>query len=462
MGPDRTSQRQVPLDGAAEGRSTVEPVPSDVEEPRPYGAHSPMTRLDALLFVFAGVSAAWLAFLLLAESFQLNWQLLLLVVFWLLVAYLVLPRLHRVLTYLYVPGYFIGRTRTSDGLLGDPVNLAMLGDAPQVHAAMTAAGWTLADDVSLASSLRIIRTTVSRRSYPEAPVSPLYLFDRQQDFAYQQEVEGNPSQRHHVRFWWCPRGWRLPGGFPVEWVAAGTYDRSVGLSLMTLQVTHRIAKNIDVERDHIVATLTDADPDVEVDQIRHFASGYHARNGGGDEMVTDGDLPVVDLRKIQPPATTRVSRPMDNRDKRPASTSFSAGVACLRGLVGIATVGLLVVHPASVTLLPDKRASTTIAAAVALVVVAALDIGLGVATYAGRNWARVWLMLSCASTILVAFVAAARGGPRPTLGSNLPHVGLGILLLLALTSPAAREYATRGRRGPKRTSGAPGARTVPD
>jgi hypothetical protein len=145
---------------------------------------------------------------------------------------------------------------------------------------MSAAGWTLADDVTLASSLRIIRTTLARRTYPEAPVSPLYLFERQQDFAYQQEVEGNPSQRHHVRFWRCPEDWRLPGGYPVDWVAAGTYDRSVGLSLMTLQVTHRIARNIDVERDHIVATITGASPRAAVDWIRHFASGYHARNGG--------------------------------------------------------------------------------------------------------------------------------------------------------------------------------------
>jgi hypothetical protein len=242
-------------------------------------------------------------------------------------------------------------------------------------------------------------------------------------------------------------------------VAAGTYDRSVGLSLMTLQVTHRIAKNIDVERDHIVATLTDANPAAKVDQIRHFASGYHARNGGGDEMVTDGDLPVVDLRRIEPPAAVPVSRPAGNRDKRPASTSFSAGVACLRGLVGVVIAGLLVVHPASLTLTTDRRTATVAAAAVTFVVVAALDIGLGVATYAGRNWARVWLMLSCASTILVAFVAAARGGPRPTLGSDLPHVGLGILLLLALTSPAAREYATRGRLVPERTSGGPAAST---
>jgi hypothetical protein len=29
-----------------------------------------------------------------------------------------------------------------------------------------------------------------------------------------------------------------PGGLAVDWPAAGTYDRSVGLSLFTLQITH--------------------------------------------------------------------------------------------------------------------------------------------------------------------------------------------------------------------------------
>ena len=58
---------------------------------------------------------------------------------------------------------------------------------------MQSAGWTLADDVTLASSRRIISSTLLRRSYLEAPVSPLFLFGRQQDFAYQQEVDGTPG-----------------------------------------------------------------------------------------------------------------------------------------------------------------------------------------------------------------------------------------------------------------------------
>lgn len=406
---------------------------------------SALKAVDAVLFVFAGLSAVWLAYLVLIESLQPNWQLLLLAVFWGLVAYLVLPRIHRALTYIYVPNYFIGRARTSDGRLGDPVNLALLGDEAQVHAAMTAAGWVRADDVTLGSSLRIIRTTVSRRSYPEAPVSPLHLFQRQQDFAYQQEVRGNPSQRHHVRFWRCPRGWRLPGGYAVDWVASGTYDRSVGLSLMTFQVTHRIAKHIDVERDHIVATLTDADPRVRVHQIRHFASGYHARNGGGDEMVTDGNLPVLDLGAVTPSVRAGEVMPVtDSRDRRPASLTFSALVACLRGVLGVALGGLLLADAHLISNVAGPRASMTFAAATAagLFVVAAVDLGLGMATFHGRNWGRLLLMLDCSATILVAFVAT-REGPLPTLGSGLPHVALGILVLLALTSPRARRYATR-------------------
>lgn len=263
-------------------------------------AYSIGVAVDWFFFVFAGLAALWLAYLSLTETFDVGWWgIPFFIAFWALLAYLVLPRLHRILTTIYVPDYFIGRTRTSDGLLGDPVNLAFLGSADQIETALRAAGWTRADPVTLSSSWRIIRSTLSRRSYDEAPVSPLFLFGRQQDFAYQQEVDGNPAQRHHVRFWRCPDDWLLPGGRRVDWLAAGTFDTSVGLSLFTLQVTHKIDADTDVERDHIVRTVRDADPRVAVDVIADFATGYHARNGGGDSIRTDGDLPIVDVRAVQ-------------------------------------------------------------------------------------------------------------------------------------------------------------------
>ena len=413
---------------------------------------SPLAKVDGALFAFAGVSAIWLAYLLLREGVTPGWPSLLLIVFWVVVSYLLLPRLHRILTRLYVPGYFIGRARTSDGLLGDPVNLALLGREAQIHQSMTAAGWIRADELSVATGRRIVISSLSRRSYSQAPVSPLHLFDRQQDFAYQQEVAGSPSKRHHVRFWRCPDGWMLPGGYEADWLAAGTYDRSVGLSLFTFQVTHKIEADTDVERDFIVETVTTADPLIRVRVIRNFSTGYHSRNGGGDLIETDGDLPVVDLTSVVAPVD-EVATPTDSRDKRPAQTVFGAGVALVRGLAYLLIAIALLISPDALTSLIGAEAVDgadpnpqvlSMLTAIVLIIIAILDLGLGLAVLAGRNWARLLLMLVCVLSTVTAFVANARG--QQVIGlADLPVVGASILVLLALSSHRARDYAARGR-----------------
>jgi hypothetical protein len=175
--------------------------------------------LDEFFFVYAGLAAIWLAWLLLTESFKLGWLgIAFFLVFWVMLAYLALPRLHRIFTAIYVPDYFIGRTRTSDGLLGDPVNLAVPGSDAHLREAMARAGWTLADPVTMGSAWKIVTSTIARRSYDRAPVSPLLLFGRVQDMAYQQEVAGNPAKRHHVRFGGRP----MTGCCPVARASTGS------------------------------------------------------------------------------------------------------------------------------------------------------------------------------------------------------------------------------------------------
>jgi len=86
--------------------------------------------------------------------------------------------------------------------------------------------------------------------------------------------------------------------------------------------------------------------------------------------------------------------------------------------------------------------------AVLLAVGAAVDIGLGVSVLAGVNWARLVLMLFCVVTTTSAFMANARGLEVIVL-TNLPSVAGSILVLLALSSHRARDYAARGRHRPK-------------
>lgn len=417
--------------------------------------------LDWFFFIVGGAGTVWLAALLVEQSFSWGWWgLALIVVFWVILAYLALPRLHRILTRIYVPDYFIGRTRTSDGLLGDPVNLALLGDEPRVHAAMSRAGWTLADDLSLATGWRIVTSTLLRRSYHEAPVSPLLLFGRKQDFAYQQEVDGTPGKRHHVRFWRCPPGWLLPGGRRVDWLAAGTYDRSVGLSLFTLQITHKIDENTDVERDHIVSTVRAANPAVSASVIRDFSSGYHARNGGGDSIVTDGDLPILDVSAVEPPAGALAEAITDSRDRRPAPTIVGAVLLALGGLSGLldAAVALLG-WDASVTEAGEDLEGVEVVLGITIGVVAVLGlVQLLVAwsVFRGSNAARVFAMAVTAVGLLIQVVSLELGGPRITVATSLIPVALAILMLLALSSERALVYARRDRKAPKRIASRPG------
>ena len=126
------------------------------------------------------------------------------------------------------------------------------------------------------------------------------LFGHKQSFAYQKEVEGNPAQRHHIRFWYCPPGWSLPGGGHVDWLAAATYDRAVGLSALTLQVTHKIDADIDIERNYVVDDVRWANEAAELEIWPDVFTSYHDKNGGGDRVVTDGALHVLDLNEVVP------------------------------------------------------------------------------------------------------------------------------------------------------------------
>ncbi|NHB85816.1 hypothetical protein G7085_17970 [Tessaracoccus sp. HDW20] len=404
--------------------------------------------VDTIFIVLALIFSGWLAGRLLLASFHLSPLSILPVIgFYAVVAYLLLPRMHQVFTDLYVPNYFIGRTRTGDGLLGDPINLALDGSEADVHAAMQRAGWTLADEVTIASSMRIIASTLLRRTYKEAPVSDLMLFGRRQDFAYQQEVGGDASKRHHVRFWKAPDGWLLPGGEKVDWLAAGTYDRRVGLSLFTMQVTHKIDPDTDAERDYIIATLEHADPEIYIRVIHDFSTAYHARNGGGDAIRTDGDLPIADVggavgrshRRELPIRAEEAS--ITEHHIPPVGLLFAGLLVLLRSI----QMGFIVPEVMRMADVLGATEGQTVLAAVAFGSVAVVYLALWLLTLARRSWARTlfMLMLSLDAFLSLSQVLPVGGGARLLV---LAGAALSVLTLLAVTGPDASAWV-RERRG---------------
>ena len=175
---------------------------------------------------------------------------------------------------------------TSQGIPADPVNLELHGDAGAIDCALTRAGWTRADPVSVWSGLKIGGSVLLHRSYPQAPVSPLYVEDRAQDVAYQLDEGKSADKRHHVRFWQVR---------PNDWLGAATFDRGVGFSLFTLQITHHIGADVDAERERISALVLASGGRVAGTVASGIPGNRWHRNGGGDKFRTDGGIRVLDL-----------------------------------------------------------------------------------------------------------------------------------------------------------------------
>ena len=408
--------------------------------------------IDAVFFAVAAAATLWLAWLLIGSGWHLDpWLALNSVLFWAVLAYLAIPRVHQVLTWLYVPDYFIGRTRTPDGLLGDPVNLAVHGDEDDIHAAMRAAGWVRADAITPRSALRIVVSSLLRRSYPAAPVSTLVLFGRGQDFAYQKEVEGNPSQRHHVRFWHTPAGWVLPGGRSVDWLAGATYDRSVGLSALTFQVTHKIDADIDIERNFVVDDVRWANAEADLGGWPDFFTAYHDKNGGGDRVETDGDLYVLDLDAVVPESVDSVelarARAADAQANRQRPPQLLVALILIMLLVGVQSAQLI--RDPDVGSAAADLAGEGVAGATGLVygvvsffsaAMIATVAALGLAAWHGHPRGRIALLATLTLAVLTDMSQVSAVGVRAATASLIVTSGLEVLALLALTARPVQRW----------------------
>ncbi len=178
-------------------------------------------------------------------------------------------------------------TRTSADIPGDPLNVGLIGQEEDVIRAMNAAGWFAADPVTLRSSIAIVGSVVLDRPYPDAPVSPLYYQGKKQQLAFEKADGRSPDRRNHVRFWKVLEDGEQ--GRPV-WLGSATFDRSVGFSHDTGQVTHHIAADIDAERALLMTDLRKARVVETYFQISGVGPTLFGRNGGGDPYYTDGEI----------------------------------------------------------------------------------------------------------------------------------------------------------------------------
>jgi hypothetical protein len=182
------------------------------------------------------------------------------------------------------------------GLPSDPLNIKVIAHADQLITAFHAAAWYRADRIRLISSLRLSVASIFRLSYPEAPVSNLYLYGRRQDFAFQKPGR-SVRERDHIRFW--NTGERAKDGRSI-WIGAATRDVAIELSPRTGLITHKIDPEVDAERSTLVHDLKATgwlvaekwEPGVGRPVQMVSAMGYPYYTDGRVVMLTLADVPV--------------------------------------------------------------------------------------------------------------------------------------------------------------------------
>lgn len=230
-----------------------------------------------------------------------------------LAAYVLIPAVIRLWRIIRPAGHLPLYCVTPDGFASDPLNIGIIGTRRELISAMERAGWHLADPRGIRNNIREMLSAVYGWSYPNAPLSHLYLFGRKQDLSFQIPIEGvQGGSRHHVRFWattyedgrplavhtihWHDREARIYGD-NLLWVGAASLDVGVNFIRHNFQLTHMIDPDTNKERDLIVDGLKTAGL-VKKLQIIKLGEPYRLINRViSGYLHTDGRMAVVTLTK---------------------------------------------------------------------------------------------------------------------------------------------------------------------
>lgn len=127
---------------------------------------------------------------------------------------------------------------------GDPLNIVVVGGLDDTMPALVRRGWRPTEQTWLGSVIKMMKSALSGERYPYAPISPLYLFGRPQDFALQ-KARDNIHQRNHLRLWLSPMSYH---GKSV-WVGQISRDIGTRFTIHSLYfTTHKIDPDVDEAR----------------------------------------------------------------------------------------------------------------------------------------------------------------------------------------------------------------------
>ena len=178
----------------------------------------------------------------------------------------------------------------------DITNLAFIGSASAIERAFAASGWEPVDDLNAQTTYQTVRSIAENQGYRRAPMSTLLLDGKAPEYAYAKTLN-TFSKRHHLRIWQSQETWE---GESV-WTSSSTHDIGIGFSKANKTFIHLIDTHIDNERSKVVNDMVLTGCVTEVQLVDRLWVPKDAKNGTGEELITDGKIAVMQLNDCNAP-----------------------------------------------------------------------------------------------------------------------------------------------------------------
>jgi hypothetical protein len=176
---------------------------------------------------------------------------------------------------------------------GDMVNFLIIGSEDSMKKVFTTAGWVHVDADVRGTVFQGLIDSLSKEAYLTMPMSPLYLFGRQQDYGWAHaEPISVVASRNHLRVWKSP--FEING--QTTWVGAATHDIGFERDQRNNGITHKIDPDIDLERDYVEKTLSSTGLVTEVSHFTPENPMKEAKTATGGSFHSNGQVLVLKLR----------------------------------------------------------------------------------------------------------------------------------------------------------------------
>jgi opacity protein-like surface antigen len=218
----------------------------------------------------------------------------------------------------------------------DITNLIFIGSADEVQRAFAASDWVQVDSLTAESTYATIRSVAENQGYKSAPMSTLLLGGQPPAYAYAKTLN-TFSKRHHLRIWASS----LPWNGQTVWTSSSTHDTGIGFSKKNKTFIHLIDSHIDNERAKVVNDLIFTGCVSNVQLVARSWIPKDAKNGTGEDLITDGRIAVLQLNECRTPdntieATGDTLRVHGNRAERVSrQTTLTLKNNILRDNVGV-------------------------------------------------------------------------------------------------------------------------------